>query len=273
MKPESNTFREQHTPLLCGGDVDTKVSCTRNIRLLISYDGTDFSGWQKQAQGARTVQGVIEEALEKINKEKITLTGSGRTDAGVHAAGQVANFFTSIKNMDAGRFVPALNSLLPQDVRILEANEANIDFHSRFEAKYRTYRYYIIPGATALSWELRYAWRIWRRPRISVLNEYASLLHGETDCTVFAVPGDKSHSRKRYIYNTVFWAEGKHIIFEITANAFLWKMVRSVVGTLLFYEEKNISRDKFREIITSKDRSLAGPTAPANGLFLWNIGY
>jgi tRNA pseudouridine38-40 synthase len=244
----------------------------RNIRLLISYDGTDFSGWQKQAR-TRTVQGAIEEALKKIHKERITLTGSGRTDAGVHAAGQVANFFTPIKSMEAGRFVPALNSLLPQDVRILEAVETNKDFHSRFDAKYRCYRYYIIPGVSALPWELRYAWRIWRHPKISVLNAYADLLRGETDCTVFAVPGDKSLSRKRYIYNAAFWTEGKHIIFEITANAFLWKMVRSVLGTILFYEEKNILRAEFKDIITSGDRSLAGPTSPSAGLFLWNIGY
>jgi tRNA pseudouridine38-40 synthase len=175
--------------------------------------------------------------------------------------------------MEAGRFVPALNRLLPQDVRILEAVETYKDFHSRFDAKYRTYRYYIIPGLTALPWELRYCWRIWRWPSLCMLNAYAGLLRGETDCTVFAVPGDKSLSRKRCIYNAVFWAEGKHVIFEITANAFLWKMVRSVVGTLLFYEEKNLPLDEFKKIITSGDRSLAGPTAPASGLFLWNIGY
>jgi tRNA pseudouridine38-40 synthase len=244
----------------------------RNIRLRISYDGTGFSGWQKQAN-TRTVQGVIEEALEKIHKEKIALTGSGRTDAGVHAAGQVANFFTSIKSMEAGRFVPALNRLLPQDIRILEAVETYKDFHSRFDAKYRTYRYYIITGFEALPWDLRYSWRIWRRPQLSTLNAYAGLFRGETDCTVFAVPGDKSLSRKRYIYNAVFWAEGKYLVFEITANAFLWKMVRSVVGTILFYEEKNLPCDENKKNITSGDRSLAGPTAPAAGLFLWNIGY
>ena len=246
---------------------------SRNIRLLIAYDGTDFSGWQKQAPAVRTVQGVIEKALETIHKKKTTLTGSGRTDAGVHAAGQTANFFTPIKSMEAGRFVPALNRLLPQDVRILEAREAQDDFHSRFDVRNRTYRYFIIPGRNALPWEPRYAWIIHRKPRLERLNRYAGLLHGEMDCTTFAVPGDKSLSRSRYINGAVFWMHGGNLVFEITANAFLWKMVRSIVGTLLFYEEKALPGDELKSIIDSGDRSLAGPTAPAAGLFLWRIDY
>ena len=245
----------------------------RNIRLRIAYDGTDFSGWQRQAPGARTVQGVIEKALDVIHKEKINLTGSGRTDAGVHAAGQIANFYSSIHTMEAGRFVPALNRLLPRDVRILEAEEARHGFHSRFDTKYRTYRYYIIPGRPCLPWELRYSWQIHRPVCLETLNKYAGLLHGEMDCTVFAVPGDKSLSRRRYIYNSVFWVEGNRLVFEITANAFLWKMVRSIVGTLLFYEEKGVSLEEFQKIIGSKDRALAGPTAAPEGLFLWKVEY
>ena len=175
--------------------------------------------------------------------------------------------------MEARNFVPALNRLLPSDVRILEAGEARHDFHSRFDAKYRSYRYYIIPGRPALPWELRYAWQIWRKPCLEKLNQLAGLLRGELDCTVFAGQGDKSLSRSRYINNAFFWTEGEKIVFEITANAFLWKMARSVVGTLLFYEEKNISGDEFKAIINSGDRSLAGPTAPPEGLFLWKIGY
>jgi tRNA pseudouridine38-40 synthase len=244
----------------------------RNIKLLIAYDGTEFSGYQRQ-KGVRTVQGEVEAALEKLHKEKVPLTGSGRTDAGVHAAGQVANFFTSIENMEASRFVPALNSILPRDVRILKAGETRPDFHSRFDAKSRTYRYVIIPGRAAMPWEHRYAWQIWRRPRINRLNELAALLRGETDCSVFAAGGDRSLSRSRYLFNAVFFVEGGSLVFEIRANAFLWKMVRSVVGTLLHYEEKDISPAAFKETLVSKDRGRAGPTAPPNGLFLWKIEY
>ena len=249
------------------------MPAARNIRLLAAYDGTDFSGWQKQAGSRRTVQGEIENALHKIHKEKIILHGGGRTDAGVHAAGQTANFHTTIASIEAERFVPALNRLLPHDVRILDACEIRTDFHARFNAKCRTYRYYFICGRKAMPWELRYAWQIWHRPNLNVLNSYASLLRGEIDCSMFAVPGDKSLSRSRHINNAVFWFDGDKLVFEITANAFLWKMVRSIAGTLLFYEEKNASRGEVKAMIESKDRSLAGPTAPAAGLFLWKIEY
>jgi tRNA pseudouridine38-40 synthase len=244
----------------------------RNIRLLIAYDGTDFSGYQKQ-KDLRTVQGEIEAALEKLHKEKVGLTGSGRTDAGVHAAGQVANFYTTLKTMEACRFVPALNSILPRDIRILGASETLPDFHSRFDAKSRTYRYFILPCRRSMPWELRYSWQIRRRPRVERLNELAGFLRGEMDCSVFAVPGDKSLSRSRCISNAVFFIEEGKLVFEISANAFLWKMVRSVVGTLIHYEEKDLSPPAFGEILASGDRGLAGPTAPPNGLFLWKIEY
>ena len=244
----------------------------RNIRLLLAYDGTDFLGWQRQKTG-RTVQGVIEDALGKLHKEPVALTGSGRTDSGVHAAGQVANFYTSIQNMEAGRFVPALNSLLPHDVRVLEALEARPDFHARFDARLRTYRYYFILSRPALPWELRYSWHLRRQPDITRLNSFARLFRGEMDCSAFAVPGDKSKSRSRYISGASFFFEGNALVFEISANAFLWKMVRSVAGTLLHFEEKGYSPDYLKEVIASGNRSLTGPTAPPQGLFLWKIEY
>ena len=247
----------------------------RNIKLVIAYDGTDFSGWQRQAGGkaARTVQGLIEDALEKLHKEPVTLTGSGRTDSGVHAAAQAANFYTSIRNMEAGRFVPALNSLLPHDVRILSAQETREDFHSRFDARLRSYRYFFITRTEALPWELRYAWHLRRQPDIRLLNEYARLFRGEMDCTAFAVPGDKSKSRSRYINGASFFFEQNRLVFEISANAFLWKMVRSIAGTLIHFEEKGLTPGCLRELIESRDRAKSGPTAPPQGLFLWRIDY
>jgi tRNA pseudouridine38-40 synthase len=244
----------------------------RNIRLLIAYDGTDFAGWQIQ-KGQRTVQGLIEEALERLHRERRPLTGSGRTDAGVHAAGQTANFYTTIANMEARRFVPALNALLPQDLRILEAEETFHDFHARFDAKSRTYRYHIIAGRQALPHERRYALQLWRRPDINRLNRYAGLLRGETDCSIFASPRDSSKSRSRHIYGASFFIQGGMLVFEITANAFLWRMVRSVMGTLLHYEEKDLPVLSFKALLYSGDRSLAGPTVPPAGLFLWKVDY
>ena len=246
----------------------------RNIRLLLSYDGTDFFGWQSQGEDRqRTVQGTIEKALEKLHKTHVTLIGSGRTDTGVHAAGQTANFYTSIQSMEAARFVPALNSLLPHDVRVLEARETCQDFHARFDARQRTYRYYFIIRREVLPWELRYAWRLKRQPDIRRLNEYARLFRGEMDCTAFSVPGDESKSRSRYISGASFFIEGEKLVFEISANAFLWKMVRSIAGTLIRCDEKGLSAVELQKIIESRNYALSGPTAPPEGLFLWKIDY
>lgn len=244
----------------------------RNIRLLIAYDGTDFSGWQRQNRN-RSVQGEIEQALEKIHKHPVVLTGSGRTDAGVHARGQVANFKTSIQSIPAERFIPALNSLLSRDIRILRAYDASDTFHARFDAKKRTYRYQIICGRPALPHELRYALQLWRIPDIRKLNSLCRNLLGELDCSVFANPSDPSKSRSRYIFHACFFFEHDYLVFEISANAFLWKMVRSIVGSLLYYEENNMSTGAFVDILKSGDRRLAGPTAVPQGLYLWNIEY
>jgi len=261
-------------------DVDNRKAM-RNIRLTIAYDGTDFSGWQRQDTDktkqtktiTRTVQGEIEKALEKIHKTPVTLTGSGRTDAGVHARAQTANFYTPLVRMEAERFISALNSLLPGDIRITEAREVPPDFHSRFSASSRTYRYFFTSGRHALPTETRYALRLRRQPDISLLNDYCRFLRGEFDCTVFASPADKSVSRYRYIYGTYFFIQGDRIVFEIRANAFLWKMVRSVAGTLLFYEEKKYSPKDFYRVITSGKRECAGPTLPPEGLFLWDVEF
>ena len=257
--------------------MSSDIGALRNIRLLLAYDGTDFHGWERQGGAGdgktRTVQGTIEKALEKIHKKHLTLTGSGRTDAGVHAAFQCANFYTNIQSMEAGRFVPALNSLLPHDVRILEAEETRRDFHARFDARQRTYRYYFIVSPEANPFELRYAWHLRRNPDIRQLNDYAQLLHGEMDCSSFSSSGDKSKSKYRYISGSSFFYEGNRLVFEISANAFLWKMVRSIAGTLLFFEERKYSVLDLQKLIESKDRTLAGPTAPPQGLFLWKVDY
>jgi tRNA pseudouridine38-40 synthase len=252
---------------------------SRNIKLIVAYDGTEFCGWQRQGVGGvhtgaqRTVQALIETALEKLHKAPVRLAAAGRTDAGVHAAGQVAHFHTTIQSMDAERFVPALNSLLPHDLRILSAELAPPEFHARFDAKSRTYRYHIISGRPALPHELRYALQMWRRPDIARLNSYARLLRGEMDCTLFATPRDPSRSRNRYLFNAFFLIERDTLVFEITANAFLWRMVRSIVGTLLHCEEHNLAVSEFKSLLASGDRKRAGPTAPPQGLFLWKVGY
>lgn len=247
----------------------------RNIKLKISYDGTGFSGWQKQSGsgGARTVQGEIEKALGKIHGRSVPLVGSGRTDAGVHAVGQVANFHTDILSIPPARFAPALNSLLPPDVRVLQASETHADFHARFDARERTYRYFLFCAPSVPAHESPYCWPIFRRPDIRRLNDMAAVLAGETDCSVFAAAGDKSPTRSRFFYGACFFPEGSKLVFEISANAFLWKMVRSVLGTILDLEKKGAGREEFLSVVESGERRLAGQTAPAKGLFLWNVRY
>ena len=250
----------------------------RNIKLIIAYDGTDFCGWQRQEHGGaagavRTVQGVIEDALESMHGQPVALTGSGRTDTGVHAAGQAANFYTSIQSIPPERFTPALNSLLPRDVRILASCEACSGFHARFDASMRTYRYHFIPGRLMLPHESRYNIHLRRFPNPEKLNAYCRLILGEQDCSIFAAAGDTSVSFNRFISKASFFIDKDRLIFEISANAFLRKMVRSVAGTFLHYEECNTPPEKLRDIIACKDRSLAGPTLAPQGLFLWKVDF
>ncbi|MCL2209496.1 MAG: tRNA pseudouridine(38-40) synthase TruA [Treponema sp.] len=243
----------------------------RNIKLVIAYDGTDFCGWQRQDKD-RTVQGEIELALEKMHGEPVSLAGCGRTDSGVHAVGQIANFFTDIDSIPSDRFSPALNTLLPHDVRILHSCGVDDNFHARFSAVSRTYRYFFI-CRSLLPHQRLYNVCLRRFPDIALLNAYGRLLLGETDCSIFAGAGDTSNSKNRYIYSSVFFTEGEKLIFEIRANAFLRNMVRSVAGTFLHYEENSASPEQLRKIIASGERSQAGPTLPPQGLFLWNVEY
>jgi tRNA pseudouridine38-40 synthase len=248
----------------------------RNIRLTIAYDGTDFSGWQRQSSD-RSVQQTIEDALAKIHKSSTVLTAAGRTDSGVHAAGQVANFYSPIAGIRAENYVPALNRLLPPDVRILEAAEVPERFHARFDAVLRRYRYHFICGRQALPHERRYAMQLFRHPDINVLNDYARLLRGEMDCSLFASPADsallKGGSTFRFIHQAYFFTCADRLVLEISANAFLWKMARSIAGTLLFYESRRLPPAAFGELLLAGDHSKAGPTAPPEGLFLWNVEY
>jgi len=247
----------------------------RNIKLTIAYDGTDFHGWQRQENGI-TIQGVMEQALEKVHGKPVNLTGSGRTDSGVHAVGQIANFYTDIDSIPADRFTQVLNSLLPHDIRVMQACEVENDFHARFSAKARLYRYQFI-CRPLLPHEKRYNLQLYRKPNINLLNAYGRLLLGETDCSIFAGAGDRAvmagKSTNRYIYRAYFYTEKDSLIFEICANAFLRSMVRSVAGTFLHYEETAEAPEKLREIIDSGERSLAGPTLPPQGLFLWKVEY
>ncbi len=248
----------------------------RPIQLVVSYDGTDFAGWQRQ-KNARSVQEEIEKALEKMHGHPVRLTGAGRTDAGVHALGQVAGFFTDIASIPAEKFLLALNKLLPRDIRVLYAGDAPRDFHARFDASLRRYRYFFLCSSHQDAFSQRYAWCLSRQPSIGKLNAMASVIVGEHDFSAFASAKDISVSKSRFIQDSSFWFEGGKLVYQVSANAFLWRMVRSLVGTMIFFESKAATEADaaklMLDILVSADRKEAGPTAPPYGLFLWNVEY
>lgn len=251
----------------------------RNIAIEISYDGTDFAGWQRQVgkfSDVRTVQGVLESALQKIHKERITLYGSGRTDSGVHALKQLANFFSPLDAFPLEKFPLVLNTVLPHDVRVMSACEKDKNFSARKNAVSRIYRYFLTEEKNVSAINSRFVLPVKKMPRFEKLCEFANLLHGEMNCASFAASGDASLSTNRFLYGARFFFDEfffheKTLVFEIEANAFLWKMVRTILGTILQLERTGASVGDFQNIIAACDRKKAGPTVLPQGLFLWKV--
>lgn len=249
----------------------------KNILLSISYDGTDFCGWQRQ-ESQRSVQGELESALEKLFGQKINLQGSGRTDSGVHAKAQAATFICPIDSIPDQNIPKALNNFLPRDVRVNEARSVAQDFSARFSATSRAYRYFILPKQIPCAASSRYVWQINHIPNINNLNEMAKALRGELDCKTFAGAGDASLSTNRYLEKAFFFEEEdsfgqKKLVFEIEANAFLYRMVRSITGTLIDLDKNGKNAADFKKILDACQREMAGPTAPPDGLFLWEVKF
>jgi len=244
----------------------------RNIKLTVAYDGTDFLGWQLQKKG-RTVQGVMQEGLGRMHGHPVHVLAAGRTDSGVHATGQVANFHSDLDSIAPERFRDAVNSYLPRDVRILESQEVPARFHARRSARLRVYRYYTVNGPVLLPHLRNY--RHWvRRPLdVAALNEMASVLVGEHDFSCFSAEGDANVSKVRQVLVSSFHAEGDTLIYTVAATSFLWKMVRTIMGTFLMLEEQGLGAGDLRRIMESGFRSNAGATAPARGLFLERVLY
>lgn len=248
------------------------MSSLRNIRLLIAYDGTQFCGWQVQKKD-RTVQGVLEEALSGIHKHPVGITGAGRTDSGVHARGQVANFLSDLPGIPGEKYADALNSVLPRDVQIIESGEAAEDFHARYDAKRRTYRYYILPGGNAYPWKRGYCLSLPRQPDVRRLSEMAACFLGTHDFRAFSAAGGEQKTSERTVSSSAFYMDGAYLVYQIRGNAFLWRMVRSIVGTLLELEKSGGRIEDAAVILSSAKRENAGTTAPPQGLFLHSIEY
>lgn len=244
----------------------------RVIRTTLAYDGTDFVGWQVQANG-RSVQGVLQESLGRMHGHPVRVVGAGRTDSGVHATGQVASFLSDLDSIPGPRFRDALNAYLPPDVRVVESDEAPPGFHARRSATLRVYRYYTVSAPVLLPHLRRHRHWVRRNLDLDRLRAMAGVIAGEHDFTSFTAEGDASGSRVRTVTESRFEAEGDTVIYVIAADSFLWKMVRNIVGTALWLEENGGGAAEIAAVLDARSRSAAGPTAPACGLFLERVRY
>lgn len=289
------------------------MSSLRNIRLTLAYDGTNYCGWQVQSNGP-SIQAALERAIERLTGVRSAVLSAGRTDSGVHALGQVANFHTAFP-MPPENFRPALQTKLPRDIVILDSCAAPDDFHATFKAKWKRYRYLIDNSPICLPFLQRYAWQLRRRLDADAMHAAAQLLLGQHDFRSFETdwpnkltsirtvmqisvarramwemwtPGDSAAGRARTAIKNPLPAPDDAsrsgadaspaghwplICLEITADGFLYNMVRSIVGTLVNVGREKWSEEKVRTILEAQQRSVAGSTAPACGLYLVDVGY
>jgi len=247
----------------------------RTIKLTLAYDGTAYAGWQIQSHG-RTLQEVVESALGKITGEPIRVTASGRTDAGVHALGQVVGFRTESK-LSPEIFMRALNAELPRDVAVLDAAEAPDGFHATLSAKRKRYRYRIFAGPTRDVFRRQTAWHLPRALDVEAMDRAAQALRGTHDFSSFETQGSERKTSVRTIYDISVrrGLEGDpHLIaVEVEADGFLYNMVRTIVGTLVKVGRHARSECWVAEVLAAMDRRAAGPTAPPQGLFLMSVRY
>ncbi len=241
-----------------------------NFKLTIEYDGSGYHGWQRQ-KNARTIQGEIEKALQTMTGSEISLAGSGRTDAGVHAYGQTANFRCETR-LTPEIFQRGLNSLLAADIVICECCQVDDSFHARFDAKRKTYNYRILNSQIPAAIGRGYSWFIRRQLDHEAMQQAAARLVGTHDFKAFEGVGSPRSHTERTVFHCGFSGQDL-LVFEIEANGFLRYMVRNIVGTLAEVGLGKIAPENIEEILVSKDRFQAGATAPPHGLFLMNVEY
>jgi tRNA pseudouridine38-40 synthase len=246
---------------------------SRNLRLQLQYDGTDFHGWQIQPN-LPTVQGSLTEAIGSITAEEVHVNGSGRTDAGVHALAQVCNFLTQSK-IPPSNLQKALNSVLPPSIRVIKIEEVPEQFHARHDAKAKHYRYRILKDKWCSPFDFRYVHHHPRSLDLERMSRAAELIVGEHDFSAFCDSDSEVESKVRRVISSFFVFDTRRNLIEYNtcANGFLHHMVRNIVGTLLEVGKGSLSVARVETILGSKNRSNSGPTAPAKGLFLMSVSY
>ena len=244
-----------------------------NYQIIIEYDGTNFVGWQKQKNG-HSIQQTIEKILTKILKEKIILYGSGRTDAGVHAEGQSANFSLKSKINNKYSFLNSVNFFLnKKKISILKIIEKKLDFHARFSAKKREYKYLIINRIAPSSLEFNRAWHIKTNLNLKLMKKATNLLKGKKDFSTFRSSSCNAKSPIKTLDEAKVKKLGDKIIIKFKSKSFLQQQVRSMVGCLKYVGEDKWNLKKFRTIIKLKKRANCAPPAPAHGLYLSKVSY
>ncbi len=253
-----------------GGQAREPVTALRNIRLTLAYDGTAYHGWQIQ-RGAPTIQGILLNAIHKLTGEHVNLVGSGRTDAGTHVRALVASFVTRCR-IPPSQLVRALNSCLPRDIRVLSARRVGAEFHARYSARSKVYRYQIYRGEVLLPHLAREHFHYPYPLDVARMQEAASGFVGEHDFASFAA-GTPEKNTVRRVFRCELKSSGRRLILTVEGNGFLHHMVRNMTGTLLEVGRGHMSLEQFRQLFKRRDRRLAGFTVPAHGLILLKVRY
>jgi tRNA pseudouridine38-40 synthase len=249
----------------------------RNLKVILSYDGAEFSGWQVQPDRT-TVQGTLASAIGRITGEKVLPQGSGRTDAGVHALAQVMTFVTE-SSVPTENFLKALNDILPASLRVLEVAEAPAEFHARHSARAKTYHYRIYREAICPPFLARYVWHFPYKLAEEEMARSAELVVGEHDFTSFAAVDpergreDLPASNVRRIFSSSWQRLGEELLYTVRGSGFLHHMVRNLVGTFILVGKGTLRVEDVARILKARNRSAAGATAPASGLYLVSVEY
>lgn len=257
---------------------------TRVIKLTVAYDGTDYVGWQRQAEG-ESIQGLLERGLSRLEGAPVAVHGAGRTDAGVHALGQVASAHISCRH-EVQTLTRALNATLPEDVRVVQVEDVPVDFHARFNARAKTYRYQLRSGGIASPFERRYVWQVAGPLDVPAMQTAAGALVGTHDFAAFQSTGTHVPSSVRTITRSHLAASPRApahelfapcapppLVYEVTGNGFLRHMVRAIVGTLVEVGRGRREAGSIPALLAGASRDAAGATAPPHGLFLVRVDY
>jgi len=243
-----------------------------NVKLTLSYDGTNYFGFQTQESGNAVADKLIS-SISKIEGENVEITCAGRTDSGVHAEGQVVNFFTSKVKLNENSWRDAINSSLPKDIQVIEAEFVPDTFNARTSACFREYWYKIVNAPVMPPLSVRFALHYKYPLDLELMKKYCPELLGEQDFTVFSAVTDTNISKKRFVYSASLEKDEDIVTFKITANAYLHNMIRIIVGTFLKFQKEKRPPEEIKKILLSRDRTLAGPTISPKGLVFKKVYY